>query len=84
MLCLCSIASSLKLREIGQILNYNNIEVVELNKNKIENYNLPIEIKRSNILKTQPMFKVLLKIKLHWLQVLLDRLGKKYVPNLKI
>ena len=44
-------ASSLKLREIGQILNYNNIEVVELNKNKIENYNLPIEIKRSNILK---------------------------------
>ena len=39
------------MREIGQILNYNNIEVVELNKNKIENYNLPIEIKRSNILK---------------------------------
>ena len=43
--CFVPSASSLHLREIGQILNYNNIEVVELNKNKIENYNLPIEIK---------------------------------------
>ncbi len=46
-LCIPS-ASSLKLKEITQILDSNKIEIIELKKNEINSYNLPIEINSNN------------------------------------